>query len=132
MELSSLTAVSPIDGRYSDKVSLLRPIFSEFGLLKYRIQVEVRWLQKLAACADINEVPAFSAEATAYLEQIVANFNENDAIQIKKIEQTTNHDVKAVEYFLKKKWQPCLNLKKWLNLFILPVPLKILIIFPMP
>ncbi|CAA2930299.1 adenylosuccinate lyase [Arsenophonus endosymbiont of Bemisia tabaci] len=103
MELSSLTAVSPIDGRYSNKVSTLRPIFSEFGLLKYRIQVEVRWLQKLAACADIKEVPAFSAEATAYLEQIVADFNENDAIQIKEIEQKTNHDVKAVEYFLKEK-----------------------------
>lgn len=112
MELSSLTAVSPIDGRYSDKVSLLRPIFSEFGLLKYRIQVEVRWLQKLAACADINEVPAFSAEATAYLEQIVANFNENDAIQIKKIEQTTNHDVKAVEYFLKEKMAAMPELEK--------------------
>ncbi|PAV10974.1 adenylosuccinate lyase [Arsenophonus sp. ENCA] len=112
MELSSLTAVSPIDGRYSDKVSLLRPIFSEFGLLKYRIQVEVRWLQKLAACADIKEVPVFSAEATAYLEQIVANFNENDAIQIKKIEQTTNHDVKAVEYFLKEKMAAMPELEK--------------------
>lgn len=112
MELSSLTAVSPIDGRYSDKVSLLRPIFSEFGLLKYRIQVEVRWLQKLAACADIKEVPAFSAEATAYLEQIVANFNENDAIQIKQIEQTTNHDVKAVEYFLKEKMAAMPELEK--------------------
>uniref|UniRef100_A0A3B0LVW2 Adenylosuccinate lyase n=1 Tax=Arsenophonus endosymbiont of Trialeurodes vaporariorum TaxID=235567 RepID=A0A3B0LVW2_9GAMM len=112
MELSSLTAVSPIDGRYSDKVSLLRPIFSEFGLLKYRIQVEVRWLQKLAACADIKEVPAFSAEATAYLEQIVANFNENDAIQIKQIEQTTNHDVKAVEYFLKENMAAMPELEK--------------------
>ncbi|SPP31401.1 Adenylosuccinate lyase [Arsenophonus endosymbiont of Aleurodicus floccissimus] len=112
MELSSLTAVSPIDGRYSDKVSLLRPIFSEFGLLKYRIQVEVRWLQKLAACADIKEVPAFSAEATAYLKQIVANFNENDAIQIKQIEQTTNHDVKAVEYFLKEKMAAMPELEK--------------------
>ncbi|MFS1563451.1 MAG: adenylosuccinate lyase [Candidatus Arsenophonus phytopathogenicus] len=112
MELSSLTAVSPIDGRYSDKVSLLRPIFSEFGLLKYRIQVEVRWLQKLAACADIKEVPAFSAEITAYLEQIVANFNENDAIQIKQIEQTTNHDVKAVEYFLKEKMAAMPELEK--------------------
>lgn len=112
MGLSSLTAVSPIDGRYSDKVSLLRLIFSEFGLLKYRIQVEVRWLQKLAACADIKEVPAFSAEATAYLEQIIANFNENDAIQIKQIEQTTNHDVKAVEYFLKEKMAAMPELEK--------------------
>ncbi|WP_063656574.1 adenylosuccinate lyase [Candidatus Arsenophonus triatominarum] len=112
MELSSLTAVSPIDGRYSDKVSQLRPIFSELGLLKYRIQVEVRWLQKLAACADIKEVPGFSAEATAYLEQIVTNFNENDAIQIKQIEQTTNHDVKAVEYFLKEKMAAMPELEK--------------------
>lgn len=112
MELSSLTAVSPIDGRYSDKVSLLRPIFSEFGLLKYRIQVEVCWLQKLAACADIQEVPTFSAEAKAYLELIVTNFNENDAIQIKQIEQTTNHDVKAVEYFLKQKMAAMPELEK--------------------
>ncbi|WGL97278.1 adenylosuccinate lyase [Arsenophonus sp. aPb] len=112
MELSSLTAVSPIDGRYNDKVSLLRPIFSEFGLLKYRIQVEVRWLQKLAACADIKEVPAFSIEAKTYLEQIVTSFNENDAIQIKQIEQTTNHDVKAVEYFLKQKMAAMPELEK--------------------
>lgn len=112
MELSSLTAVSPIDGRYSDKVSLLRPIFSEFGLLKYRIQVEVRWLQKLAACADIKEVPPFSVEAKTYLEQIVTRFNEDDAIQIKQIEQTTYHDVKAVEYFLKEKMAAIPELEK--------------------
>lgn len=112
MELSSLTAISPIDGRYSDKVSLLRPIFSEFGLQKYRIQIEVHWLQKLAACADIKEVPAFSVEAKTYLEQIVANFNENDAIQIKQIEKTTNHDVKAVEYFLKEKMTAMPELEK--------------------
>ncbi|MFS1539954.1 MAG: adenylosuccinate lyase [Candidatus Phlomobacter fragariae] len=112
MELSSLTAVSPIDGRYIDKVSILRPIFSEFGLLKYRIQVEVRWLQKFAAYTDIKEVPAFSSEAKTYLEQIIANFNENDAIQIKQIEQTTNHDVKAVEYFLKEKMAAMPELEK--------------------
>ncbi|CNH47683.1 adenylosuccinate lyase [Yersinia massiliensis] len=103
MELSSLTAVSPIDGRYGDKVSALRPIFSEFGLLKFRVQVEVRWLQKLAACAEINEVPAFDADANAYLDKIVQEFNEQDAQRIKVIERTTNHDVKAVEYFLKEK-----------------------------
>ncbi|MGP1958575.1 MAG: adenylosuccinate lyase [Arsenophonus sp. NC-CH8-MAG3] len=112
MELSSLTAVSPIDGRYSNKVRLLRPIFSEFALLKYRIQVEVRWLQKLAACAGIKEVPEFSIETNAYLEQIIANFNENDGIQIKQIEKTTNHDVKAVEYFLKEKIAAIPELKK--------------------
>ncbi|MEQ4624101.1 adenylosuccinate lyase [Providencia manganoxydans] len=103
MELSSLTAVSPIDGRYGDKVSALRTIFSEFGLLKFRVQVEVRWLQKLAATAQIKEVPSFDADANAYLDEIVANFCEKDAMRIKEIERTTNHDVKAVEYFLKEK-----------------------------
>ncbi len=103
MELSSLTAVSPVDGRYGDKVSALRSIFSEFGLLKFRVQVEVRWLQKLATCAEIKEVPAFDADANAFLDQLVANFDEKDAQRIKDIEKTTNHDVKAVEYFLKEK-----------------------------
>ncbi|CAK7060094.1 adenylosuccinate lyase [Providencia rettgeri] len=103
MELSSLTAVSPIDGRYGDKVSALRTIFSEFGLLKFRVQVEVRWLQKLAATAEIKEVPSFDNDAIAYLDEIVANFCEKDAMRIKEIERTTNHDVKAVEYFLKEK-----------------------------
>lgn len=103
MELSSLTAVSPIDGRYGDKVSALRTIFSEFGLLKFRVQVEVRWLQKLAATAQIKEVPSFDADVNAYLDEIVANFCEKDAMRIKEIERTTNHDVKAVEYFLKEK-----------------------------
>ncbi|MDR0218008.1 MAG: adenylosuccinate lyase [Enterobacteriaceae bacterium] len=103
MELSSLTAVSPIDGRYGDKVSALRAIFSEFGLLKFRVQVEVRWLQKLAATTEITEVPAFDANANAYLDEIVTHFNEHDALRIKEIERTTNHDVKAVEYFLKEK-----------------------------
>ena len=103
MELSSLTAVSPVDGRYGDKVSALRGIFSEYGLLKFRVQVEVRWLQKLAAHAAIKEVPAFAADAIGFLDAIVANFNEEDAARIKTIERTTNHDVKAVEYFLKEK-----------------------------
>ena len=103
MELSALTAVSPIDGRYGDKVTALRSIFSEFGLLKFRVTVEVRWLQKLAACQGIAEVPAFSAQANAFLDSIVNNFNEEDALRIKTIERTTNHDVKAVEYFLKEK-----------------------------
>lgn len=106
MELSSLTAISPIDGRYGDKVSPLRDIFSEYGLLKFRVQVEVRWLQKLAATAEIKEVPAFSVDANAFLDEIVANFNEDDAARIKTIERTTNHDVKAVEYFLKEKVSP--------------------------
>lgn len=103
MELSALTAVSPVDGRYGEKVSPLRAIFSEFGLLKFRVQVEVRWLQKLASTAEVREVPAFDANANAFLDQIVDNFSEEDAARIKTIERTTNHDVKAVEYFLKEK-----------------------------
>ena len=103
MELSALSAISPVDGRYGSKVKALRPIFSEFGLIKYRVTVEVRWLQKLAATAEINEVPAFSAQANALLDAIVADFSEADAQKIKDIEATTNHDVKAVEYFLKEK-----------------------------
>lgn len=106
MELSSLTAVSPVDGRYGDKITPLRGIFSEFGLLKFRVEVEVRWLQKLAACAEIKEVPAFDADANAFLDAIVSNFSVEDAARIKTIERTTNHDVKAVEYFLKEKVEP--------------------------
>lgn len=103
MELSALTAVSPIDGRYGDKCTDLRPIFSEYGLLRFRVEVEVRWLQQLAAHPGIPEVPAFSAAANALLDSIVSDFNEDDATRIKTIEKTTNHDVKAVEYFLKEK-----------------------------
>lgn len=105
MQLSTLTALSPLDGRYQDKVTPLRAIFSEFGLMKFRVAVEVRWLQKLASTADITEVPLFSTQANAFLDGIVANFNETDAARIKEIEHTTNHDVKAVEYFLKEKIQ---------------------------
>lgn len=103
MELSALTAVSPVDGRYGSKTVALRSIFSEFGLIKYRVQVEVRWLQKLAECDAIAEVPALSADANAALNSIADNFSEADAARIKAIESTTNHDVKAVEYFLKEK-----------------------------
>ncbi|WP_428773431.1 adenylosuccinate lyase [Vibrio sp.] len=103
MELSALTAVSPVDGRYGSKTIALREIFSEYGLLKYRTIVEIRWLQKLAATAEIAEVPAFSAEANQFLDELAANFSEEDARRIKEIERTTNHDVKAVEYFLKEK-----------------------------
>ncbi|MFT6897399.1 MAG: adenylosuccinate lyase [Paraglaciecola sp.] len=102
MQLSALTAVSPIDGRYAAKTTELRSIFSEFGLLKYRVQVEVRWLQKLSATAQIEEVPVFSDPANALLNTIVDSFDEQDAQRIKDIERTTNHDVKAVEYFLKE------------------------------
>ena len=101
MPLTSLTALSPVDGRYAGKVDALRPLFSEYGLIRARVEVEVRWLQRLAAHPSIPEVPAFSADATAYLDALVANFSEADAEWIKNTERTTNHDVKAVEYFLK-------------------------------
>ncbi len=102
MQLDSLTAISPIDGRYGSKTASLRPLFSEYGLIHHRLQVEIRWLQALAACADIAEVPAFSAESEALLDSIIANFDSTEAQRIKSIEATTNHDVKAVEYYLKE------------------------------
>ncbi len=102
MQLSSLTAVSPVDGRYAGKTAALRPIFSEFGLIRCRVQVEVRWLQRLAAHAGIPEVAPFSAEANALLDELAENFQLEHAQRIKEIERTTNHDVKAVEYLLKE------------------------------
>lgn len=102
MELNALTAISPVDGRYGSKTQALRAIFSEFGLIRYRVLVEVRWLQKLAAHEGIAEVPAFSAGSEALLNSIVDEFSVADAQRIKDIERTTNHDVKAVEYFLKE------------------------------
>ncbi|MDX1676746.1 adenylosuccinate lyase [Arsukibacterium sp.] len=103
MELNALTAISPVDGRYGSKTVELRPYFSEFGLIKYRVTVEVRWLQQLAATAAITEVPALSATAVKHLDDIVDNFSLADAQRVKDIERTTNHDVKAVEYLLKEK-----------------------------
>lgn len=103
MQLSPLTAVSPIDGRYGSKTAALRPIFSEYGLIRQRVTVEVRWLQALSRHPQISEVPAFSTEADALLNGIVSGFDEADAQRVKEIERTTNHDVKAVEYFLKEK-----------------------------
>jgi adenylosuccinate lyase len=104
MELSALTAVSPIDGRYGSKTSALRDSFSEYGLMQRRVLVEVRWLQALAMHPGIVEVPAFSAAANAALEQIATDFNSDHASRIKEIEATTNHDVKAVEYFIKEQF----------------------------
>ncbi len=103
MELTTLTAISPIDGRYGGKSENLRPIFSEFGLIRHRVLVEIRWLQALAAEPAIAEVPALDARSTAILEGIIENFRSEDAQRVKNIERTTNHDVKAVEYFLKEK-----------------------------
>jgi len=103
MQLSELTAISPIDGRYGNKTIDLRAIFSEYGLIRHRVLVEVRWLQMLAAETGIAEVPALSEHANTVLNDIVDKFSEEDAQRVKNIEKTTNHDVKAVEYFLKEK-----------------------------
>ena len=100
--MSALYAISPIDGRYASKVDALRPIMSEAGLLHHRVQVEVAWIIALSR-AGFTELPAFSDAAVAYLNNVVANFGEADAQAIKDIEKTTNHDVKAVEYYLKDK-----------------------------
>ncbi len=103
MELNSLTAVSPVDGRYGSKTEALRPIFSEYGLIYHRVLVEVRWLQSLADHPRIEEVPPLSEHARNLLDGIVEKFSLEDARRVKNIERTTNHDVKAVEYFLKER-----------------------------
>jgi len=103
LDLSATTALTPLDGRYGRKVASLRPIFSEFGLIKYRSLVEVRWLQALSQESKIAEVPTFSAQTNVELDAIIDNFSVSDAQAVKDIEATTNHDVKAVEYFLKQR-----------------------------
>ncbi len=102
MELTALTALSPLDGRYGTKVASLRPLFSEFGLIKHRVKVEIEWIKALAAAPAIQEVAPFSAATLTELDALAANLNEADAQAVKDIESITNHDVKAVEYFLKK------------------------------
>lgn len=101
--MNTLTALSPLDGRYASKCDALRPFLSEYGLIFARVTVEIRWLQALANHPQISEITPFSADTNQKLEQILSDFNENDALRIKDIERTTNHDVKAVEYFLKEK-----------------------------
>ncbi|MCH9698301.1 MAG: adenylosuccinate lyase [Gammaproteobacteria bacterium] len=103
MTLSPLTAVSPIDGRYADKIEMLRPIFSEFGLIRYRVYIEVEWLKALAQDVGIQEINRFTKETIEQLDNLVLDFSEADAQRVKDIEKTTNHDVKAVEYFIKEK-----------------------------
>lgn len=108
----NLTAISPIDGRYADKVNLLRPVFSEYGLIRFRVEIEVRWLQALAKHPLITEVSPFSDAANQILDGIVSDFSEADAQRVKDIEKTTNHDVKAVEYLLKEKIAGCAELEQ--------------------
>ncbi len=103
MQLKSLTAISPIDGRYSEKTAGLRPLCSEYGLFYFRVIIEIRWLQTLAEHSNIKEIPGFSTATQQQLNCIIENFNLEDAERIKTLEKTTRHDIKAVEYFLKEK-----------------------------
>jgi adenylosuccinate lyase len=102
--MTQLTALSPLDGRYAQQLADLRPIFSEYGLIYYRVVVELKWLQHLAAEASIKEVPAFSAATLTEMEAVIAQFSEEDARAVKAIEAVTNHDVKAVEYWIKERF----------------------------
>ncbi|XP_062154592.1 uncharacterized protein LOC133862751 [Alnus glutinosa] len=116
-ELSSLTALSPLDGRYWGKVKDLAPYMSEYGLIYFRVLVEIKWLLKLSQIPEVTEVPSFSEEAQSYLQGLVDGFSMNDALEVKNIEKVTNHDVKAVEYFLKNKCQSHPEIAKVLEFF---------------
>jgi adenylosuccinate lyase len=105
MTLSALTAINPIDGRYGDKTAELRPYFSEFGLIYYRVYVEIRWFQFLASQPEMTEIPTLKDEENDFLEKLIVGFDETEAAIVKLNEATTNHDVKAVEYYLKQKFQ---------------------------
>ena len=112
MQLTSLTAFSPVDGRYGSRTTALRPIFSEYGLIRNRVLVEVRWLQRLAAHPSIAEVAPFSETANAALNKLAEDFQLEHAERVKEFERTTNHDVKAVEYLLKEQAQKLPELQK--------------------
>ncbi|KAE9606162.1 putative adenylosuccinate lyase [Lupinus albus] len=116
-QLSSLTALSPLDGRYWGKVKELTPFMSEYGLIFYRVLVEIKWLLKMSQIPEITEVPSFSEDAKSYLQSLIDDFSVNDALEIKEIEKVTNHDVKAVEYFLKQKCQSNAEVAKVLEFF---------------
>ncbi len=103
MTLTTLNAISPVDGRYHSKTTALQAYFSEYGLIRYRVIVEIRWLQRLAENPGIKEVPALTASANNFLDALIANFDEGEAAIVKDKESVTNHDVKAVEYYLKGK-----------------------------
>ena len=100
--ITALKALSPLDGRYASRLAPLKDLFSEFGLIRQRVEIEVRWLEQLARTPKIQEVPPLTDDACAFLDHIVADFSVTDAEQVKAIESRTNHDVKAVEYFLKE------------------------------
>ncbi|XP_054794039.1 uncharacterized protein LOC129299578 isoform X2 [Prosopis cineraria] len=116
-ELSGLTALSPLDGRYWGKVKELTPYMSEYGLIYYRVLVEIKWLLQLSQIPEVTDVPNFSEEAKSYLQEVIDEFSIGDAMEIKNIEKVTNHDVKAVEYFLKQKCQSNAEVAKVLEFF---------------
>lgn len=112
MHLSGLTAISPLDGRYSNKTEQLRPIVSEYALIFYRLHVEIHWLMTLTDNTQITEIAKLTPDEHAFLQQLLENFTENEAEHIKKIEAKTNHDVKAVEYYLREKFETHATLKR--------------------
>lgn len=112
MSLTTLNALSPLDGRYQPKLDALRPFFSEYALIKHRAWVEIEWLKALAAAADLKEITPFSKETIEELDAAISNFSEADAAQVKAIEVRTNHDVKALEYWLKEKFDGNPEIKK--------------------
>ena len=112
MSLTSLNALSPLDGRYQSKLDALRPYFSEYALIKHRAWVEVEWLKALSSALELTEIAPFSADTIKELDAAIANFSEEDASQVKAIEARTNHDVKALEYWLKEKFDGNAEIKK--------------------
>ncbi|HSG93284.1 MAG TPA: adenylosuccinate lyase, partial [Methylotenera sp.] len=112
MSLTTLNALSPLDGRYQSKLDALRPYFSEYALIKHRAWVEVEWLKALSGALELTEIAPFSAETIHELDAAIANFSEEDASQVKAIEARTNHDVKALEYWLKEKFDGNPEVKK--------------------
>ena len=110
--MSALLALSPLDGRYAAAVEALRPVFSEYGLIRARVRVELEWLKSLAAAPEISEVPPFSAVTLAEIDAVIAGFSPEHAAEVKAIEATTNHDVKAVEYWLKQRFERLPEIQK--------------------
>ena len=115
--LSKITAISPIDGRYRDKNEELADFFSEYALIRYRLTAEIEWFKFLAAHKEINEIPELSEQAKTFLTKLVDDFGEQQAIQIKTIEKTTQHDVKALEYYIVSQVQTMPELSRLSNFF---------------
>ncbi len=112
MSLTTLNALSPLDGRYQTKLDALRPYFSEYALIKHRAWVEIEWLKALSAAPELAEIATFSVATVKELDAAIANFSEADAAEVKTIEARTNHDVKALEYWLKAKFDSNVEVKK--------------------